>query len=130
MAARPPYRSLEERLLANSCEDPERPGCRLWLGAVNNQGYPRLAVREPGRRSPRQVYAHRLAWELHHERSLPDGMSVDHLCLNRRCVAGPHLEAVTPGENTRRRWERAGDEDPDDAGREPGEDDDRDDERD
>lgn len=33
---------------------------------------------------------------------IPEGMQIDHLCLNRLCVRPSHLELVTPAENTRR----------------------------
>ncbi|WP_407942939.1 HNH endonuclease signature motif containing protein [Luteipulveratus halotolerans] len=33
---------------------------------------------------------------------IADGMTVDHLCRNKRCVRPEHLEAVTRGDNVRR----------------------------
>lgn len=44
---------------------------------------------------------HRLVWLL--ERGeIGDGLTLDHLCRNRRCVNLDHLEPVSSGENTRR----------------------------
>lgn len=44
---------------------------------------------------------HRLAVQFD-GRDIPEGMSVDHLCRNKRCVNPSHLEVVTIAENTRR----------------------------
>ena len=47
------------------------------------------------------VLAHRWAWEYEHG-PIPDGMTIDHLCLNKKCVRTLHMELVTRGENARR----------------------------
>lgn len=38
--------------------------------------------------------------------SIPDGLEVDHLCNNPKCILPSHLEAVTHAENMRRGVER------------------------
>lgn len=48
-----------------------------------------------------KVLAHRHAYELA-DVPIPDGLHVDHLCRNRRCVRRSHLDAVTQAENNRR----------------------------
>jgi hypothetical protein len=45
--------------------------------------------------------AHRVVYELFSPK-IPDGLVIDHLCRNPRCVNPDHLEPVTSGENTRR----------------------------
>ena len=63
----------------------------------NDRHYPRR------RANGRLRYVHRLTWEAVHGR-IPDGLTIDHLCFNRRCINLDHLEVVTASENTRRAW--------------------------
>lgn len=43
---------------------------------------------------------HRIAWEAAHG-EIPDGMTVDHTCRNRRCVNVHHLRLLSNEDNAR-----------------------------
>lgn len=68
--------------------------CWNWT-AANVLGYGRFSV------GGRLVSAHRFSYELEHG-PIADGLQIDHLCRNTRCVNPEHLEAVTPYVNTHR----------------------------
>lgn len=69
--------------------------CWPWRGRPKPEGYGQL------RYCGRTQNAHRVAYRLHHG-SIPEGLTIDHLCRNRLCCNPAHLEAVTMGENVRR----------------------------
>jgi len=73
----------------------ENGGCWLWLGVVNNAGYP--TFRAGKRVSP----AYRWLYE-QLEREVPAGLELDHLCRTPCCVNPDHVEPVTHRENIRR----------------------------
>lgn len=70
--------------------------CWSWTACVLSTGYGQFSYRD-GAASHRRL-AHRMAYELH-KGSIPDGLCLDHLCRNRKCVNPDHLEPVTIREN-------------------------------
>lgn len=84
--------ALLERLASGAIED--ESGCWVWQRAASARGtgYPIFSG----------GYAHRVAWEAYRG-EIPDGLEVDHLCRNSRCINPYHLEPVTRDENLRRR---------------------------
>lgn len=74
-------------------------GCIEWTGSLYRNGYGQFY---PGpNHTPQKLLAHRFAYEWF-VGAIPDGLDIDHLCRNRKCVNPDHLEPVTRGENVRR----------------------------
>jgi hypothetical protein len=71
-------------------------GCWNWLGYVDKRtGYGYVTVRGERWR------AHRFSY-VRHGGVIPEGLVLDHLCRNRRCVNPDHLEPVASTENVQR----------------------------
>jgi hypothetical protein len=71
-------------------------GCWNWTGNVSKHGYG--VMRCKGLSS---YMVHRYSYELLRG-PIPQGLVLDHLCRNRRCVNPEHLEIVTSVENVMR----------------------------
>lgn len=75
-------------------------GCWLWSGCSTKKGYGMIAVPKPNGK-PFGTGAHRVFF-VAARGAIPDGLTLDHLCMIKLCVNPDHLEIVTRGENTRR----------------------------
>lgn len=71
--------------------DPET-GCWVWQLAIGGTGYGTITVNGRTMRAHRVYYARERG-------DIPEGLVLDHLCRNRRCVNPAHLEPVTDREN-------------------------------
>ena len=70
-------------------------GCWIWIGKISGRGYGSFPIGKIN------YAAHRIFYE-QAKGEVPDGMVLDHLCRNIRCVNPNHLEPVTMKENTLR----------------------------
>lgn len=68
-------------------------GCIEWTGCRNRKGYGHTT----GKSAHRAVYEATVG-------PIPEGLQLDHLCMNPPCVNVDHLEPVTPRENSLRMW--------------------------
>jgi len=75
--------------------------CWDWIGSTYHDGYGIVCIGSiwDGNRTTRR--AHRVIYELL-KGPIPEGLVLDHLCRNRKCVRPYHLEPVTQEENLRR----------------------------
>lgn len=69
--------------------------CWLWTGYVTPENRGVINFKEG------KKFAYRLGYELL-VGPIPEGLTLDHLCVNPRCVNPDHLEPVTGGENSLR----------------------------
>ena len=70
--------------------------CWVWTKALTTTGYGSFG-NGPGKGRK----AHRWSYEEAYG-EIPEGLVIDHLCRNTKCVRPSHLEAVTFAENVRR----------------------------
>lgn len=85
---------VDERSLArfNRNYEVAENGCWEWTAALKDNGYAAFQVMRNTEILCR--YGHRFSHEAFIG-PIPDGLQIDHLCRNRRCVNPEHLEAVT-----------------------------------
>lgn len=76
-------------------------GCIEWIGGLQGEGYGQFFAGRTGPEQTGKIAAHRWSYE-HHRGAIPQGLQIDHLCRNRRCVNPDHLEPVTAQENIAR----------------------------
>jgi hypothetical protein len=66
--------------------------CWTWIAGLIPQGYGSFWLRGKTRRSHKVAYESVVG-------PVPDGLVLDHICRNRRCVNPDHLRVVTHREN-------------------------------
>ena len=81
--------------------------CWLWNGTQRGKGYGRYTLWDKNTQKQTGVSAHRYSYQLY-KGVIPDGLQLDHLCMNKLCVNPNHLEPVTNKENQFRAMEIRG----------------------
>lgn len=69
-------------------------GCHVCTYSTGSHGYAQAFT-------TKVTVAHRVAWEAVNG-SIPEGMTIDHGCRNRRCVNVRHMRLLSNFENARR----------------------------
>ena len=69
--------------------------CWIWRAATNSRGYGVFST------AGVLQLAHRASYE-YMRCEIPEGLTIDHLCRNRRCVNPDHLDPVTTRVNNAR----------------------------
>jgi hypothetical protein len=82
--------------------NPQPTLCRIWQGAVDQDGYGVLTANHKGKTVKKR--AHRWVWEMVHgpiPADLADKIVIRHLCDNPPCFRLDHLEPGTVADNVR-----------------------------
>lgn len=98
-ATRIPQRVID-RALSNVDIDPER-GCWVSRYSVGSHGYAQIGWGIPNSRRSKMMLVHRVAY-VARRGPIADGMTVDHMCKQRRCCNPDHLRLLSNFENARR----------------------------
>jgi hypothetical protein len=82
-------------------------GCWVWRGNILRNRYGTWSFTRNGKTST--VLVHRFAYRLL-VGSIPEGLVLDHLCLNRTCCNPEHMEPISQAENVARGRKRGADD--------------------
>ena len=90
---------IPERI-AKKFTRPSDTECWVWTASGNHGGYGYVSF------NGRQQVAHRVLYQIL-VGPIPEGLTLDHLCRNRRCVNPAHLDPVSNRENILRGTSRS-----------------------
>jgi hypothetical protein len=90
---------IPPRVVARLLSNVEQAGdCLVSKYSTGSHGYSQIGWHVEGRRV--MGLGHRVAW-IAARGPIPDGLTVDHVCRNRRCINVAHLRLLTNVENAR-----------------------------
>lgn len=97
---------IPDRVAERAATRYEKDESNCWIStySVASHGYAQIGWSEPGYRQV--VTAHRAAWVYHSGKQIPEGITIDHVCRNCRCVNPVHLRDLPNFENARRTFGR------------------------
>lgn len=87
-----PFRTIEQIIVRHV---DKMDACWIWKGSTTIGGY------SSGCFQGKKRLMHRVFYECL-KGPIPEGLQIDHLCKNIRCVNPDHLEPVTPKVNSQR----------------------------
>lgn len=70
--------------------------CWIW-GSGRKKGYGQMSLVVDGKKT--KISAHRFSWELHNNKTIPEGLFACHSCNNERCVNPNHIYPGTQKQN-------------------------------
>jgi hypothetical protein len=88
-----PYRDEYGSFVGNI--DVSGAACWIWCGYIDKHGYGQWSAYRKTYRAHRYMYEIAVG-------PIADGLTLDHLCGEKRCVNPEHLEPVTAAENSSR----------------------------
>lgn len=88
-----PANTIDRMMRLNVIVSPS--GCWEWTGKIADNGYGHTSI------NGQSHLAHR-AFYTSFKGEIGEGLTIDHLCRNRKCVNPDHLEAVSHRENNLR----------------------------
>lgn len=91
---------VQQRALTRYTIDPER-GCHISTYSVGSHGYAQIGWHDKSIGRSQMVLVHRVAYMVARG-PIPEGMTVDHMCKQRKCCNPDHLRLLSNYENARR----------------------------
>lgn len=98
----PDTQSVFTRLVASHepVDGPLTTQCWEWQLGCCNKHYGFIYIYDEASKKSKSNRAHIVSWTLANGRKPHEGMTLDHVCRNTRCIRPSHLDEVSRVENT------------------------------